>query len=366
MPCRSLASSKKTYAFTLVELLVVVAIIGVLIALLLPAVQAAREAARRMSCSNKLRQLGIAVHNYVDSYNSLPGYDFGPDSRDPDGWGIARYSTFVAILPYFEAGMISAELFEQDRDSTHPCHAIAVSDGTHGVIPILGRPISTLHCPSDPGKDLKARPVNWADLGASGDGTEASATCYQVSSGDTPFVWGVGSGRGPFKKQRWQGLESVTDGTSNTIMMSEHRISLNDSLHVLDANVVSVNMSGGNWFLDCLAEEGAGRMFSSTASIDRQIGRNWASAATNATSFCTVMPPNNPACTDGSTYGYYAGPTSYHSGGVQVLRCDSSVQFVSDTVDTGDLSQPTPTSGQSPYGVWGAMGSASGGEAKSI
>ncbi|MDR2762705.1 MAG: DUF1559 domain-containing protein [Planctomycetaceae bacterium] len=352
--------------FTLVELLVVIAIIGVLIALLLPAVQYAREAARRMSCSNKLRQLGIAVHVYHDANNSLPSYDFGPDNRDPSGWNLSKYSTFVALLPFIELDSVAEELRNEDNDPTNPYHNIAVSDGSNGKIPILNPTRSAFICPSDRGSNLKSREINYSDLDLSGDGADASATSYQVSSGDTPFGFIRHVGRGAFVSQEWLCLDNITDGTSNTIMMSEHRISLNVSRHVLDANVISAAMSSGAWFITCLAEEVGGRMYSDTASLDHQIGRNWASASTNATSFCTIMPPNSPACTDAVNYNYYAGPTSYHSGGVNVLRCDASVQFISDTVDYGDLNQQPPTSGQSPFGVWGAMGSRDGDETKSL
>jgi hypothetical protein len=209
-------------------------------------------------------------------------------------------------------------------------------------------------------------------MGLSGDGTGASATSYQVSSGDTPFTFYGESGRGPFIAQRKPEdaptLDQITDGTSNTVMMSEHRISLNDSIDVRDANVTDVPMSTGQWFIVALATEGTNKKYReeyvNAKKIDRQIGRNWASGASNATSFSTILPPNSPACSDGSDWNYYAGPTSYHTGGVLVLRGDASVQFVADTIDTGDLTQVPVESGASPYGVWGAMGSRDGGEAK--
>ena len=363
---------KTTRAFTLVELLVVIAIIGMLIALLLPAVQAARESARRMSCSNKLRQLGIAAHNHHDIHQSLPSYDYGPDTRNPFkdwGWDSTMYSTFVALLPFMEMNALADQFQEQDSDPSNPWHSVAISDvdtGSAGPNPILNPSMPALVCPSDPGLHWKS--IYWAEGDGieGGDGHRAASTSYMISSGDTAFIYGGHSGRGPFVSREWRGLENVTDGTSNTIMISEHRISENGSRSVLNTNIYSSNMSAGKWFDVCLAEEGPGREYSSTAWLDRQIGRNWAAATPHITSFSTIMPPNSPACSDATDWNYYGGPTSYHPGGVEVLRCDASVQFVSDTVDAGDLTQPPPTDGPSPYGVWGGMGSASGGESNSL
>jgi len=303
-------------------------------------------------------------------HQTLPSFDYGPDTRDPNGWGLAKYSTFVALLPFIEQSALAEQFHDQDTNPDDPLRKTPISDGSAGPNPILYQSMPMLVCPSDPGLNWKSRDINWFDMGASGDGLHAASTSYQVSSGDTAFTWvfpgAPGVGRGPFVSKEWLRLESITDGTSNTIMMSEHRISENSSNSVLDANVTSSNMSTGDWFIVCLSEEGPGREYYPGAIVDRQIGRNWASASSNATSFSTIMPPNSPACTDASTYNYFAGPTSYHPMGVYVLRCDSSVSFVADTIDTGDLMQAPPTSGQSPFGVWGAMGSRDGGEAKNL
>jgi len=369
-------------AFTLVELLVVIAIIGMLIALLLPAVQAAREAARRMTCSNKLRQLGIATHNHHDIHQTLPSYNYGPDTRNPQSWGMdmawPRYSTFVALLPFIELNARAEQFQEQDRDTSNPWHNMPISDENGGgPNPILNPSISALVCPSDPGLDWKSNDVSWDPGAVSGDGLHAASNSYMISSGDSAFFpvgpnsWQLRRciARGPFIATEWIGLESIPDGTSNTIMMSEHRISDDSSRSVLDTNVFSVNMPGNSGFQTCLSEEGPGREYYPDASIDRQIGRNWAAANAYSTSFSTIMPPNSSACsaaTRDHPYGYYGGPTSYHPVGVYVLRCDASVSFVSDTIDTGDLTQAPLTNGQSPFGVWGAMGSRDGGEAKSL
>ena len=368
--------SRNRRAFTLVELLVVIAIIGILIALLLPAVQAAREAARRMTCSNKLRQLGIATHNYHDAFKSLPGYDYGPDTRDPDGWGLAKYSTFVALLPFMEMSALFEQFQEQDRDSNNPWHEASISDvwsSPNGPNPILNPSMPMLVCPSDPGLHWKSIAWDEGDGTEGGDGHKAASTSYMISSGDAAFTWvfpgSPGAGRGPFVSKEWRGLESVKDGTSNTVMMSEHRISMHGSRNILDTNVYNYDFTAGDGFHACLAAEGPGKQYYPDAKLDRQIGRNWAAGVSYITSFSTIMPPNSPSCSAwgvGADYGYYAGPTGYHPAGVFVLQCDASVIFVSDTVDTGDLTQPPPRSGPSPFGVWGAMGSRDGGEAKTL
>ena len=379
--------SKKTHspqiqAFTLVELLVVIAIIGILISLLLPAVQAAREAARRMSCSNKLKQLGIAVHNYHDAHRSLPGYDFGPDNRDPYGYA-AKYSTFVALLPFIECNALYEDFRHQDTTPSHPYHYESVSmqwPERPDKNPIWTASMPALVCPSDPGLDWKANDSSWDGFG--GDGTGAASNSYAISSGDIPFnsfdsysppFPRKGIGRGPFAVLEWRRFENISDGTSNTILMSEHRISETHSRHALNANIFSKELSSGSadvtvdfnpWA--CLAAaDGPGRQYTVPDNeLDRNIGRNWAAASTHTTSFSTILPPNSPSCT--MRYQFLGGPTSYHPMGVHVLICDASVTFVSDTVETRDLTKPPVKSGPSPYGVWGAMGSAAGGEAKSL
>ena len=133
--------------FTLVELLVVIAIIGVMVGLLLPAVQAAREAARRMSCSNNMKQIGLAVHNYADSYKRFPaGYIADivgvQDSREQSLW-----SWGASLLPYIEQGA----LYDQLQPGRIKLHQHLT---TPAGLALLQTPISTYRCPSDTGPTL--------------------------------------------------------------------------------------------------------------------------------------------------------------------------------------------------------------------
>ncbi|MDR2440810.1 MAG: DUF1559 domain-containing protein, partial [Planctomycetaceae bacterium] len=133
------------FGFTLVELLVVIAIIGVLIALLLPAVQAAREAARRMQCANKLKQFGIAVHNYHDTYNALPAVQTGPYGPQRGNQNM-RMNGLVGILPFMEQNPLydricTTTIFTTDNwfdDFTH----------LYGA-PIITEQVMAFYCPSD-------------------------------------------------------------------------------------------------------------------------------------------------------------------------------------------------------------------------
>jgi len=381
-------------AFTLVELLVVIAIIGMLIALLLPAVQAAREAARRMQCSNNMRQLALAAHNYHDAHQSFPSavYDIGNGFFQNDNtW---RFNAFAALLPFMERGAQYNQF--ASSNAWAPWHANDAGEGARTRVP-------SFLCPSDGNRSGPGRSNNEARIS------------LQLSLGDSIRM--QGNRRGLFRWDgSWQasaaerdepgrvslrnrfiiplGIDSVQDGTSNTIFVSE--VALED--------LNTPNVRGGVWnsgaaiqipdftfngvnhhmFPDvarCMnqarSDADRTRLRASTGGIQRG-GRQFDRMQTYNT-FNTIMPPNSPACTHSShddRWGLYP-PQSHHPGGVNGGLVDGSVRFIQDSIDTNGLNgdnrgsnshpggHPAST-GPSPFGVWGALGSIDGGEAVTL
>ncbi|MFO1062677.1 MAG: DUF1559 domain-containing protein [Pirellulales bacterium] len=339
-------------AFTLVELLVVIAIIGILVGLLLPAVQQAREAARRMQCSNNLKQLGIALHTYHGAFREkLP---YGEFYDDPAGKGQPqRYSGYIGMLPYIEQG----PLFNQISAANF---ARVPWDGN--FVPFQQN-IPTLQCPSDANKIKNTTDIGWAN--------------YTFSRGDSTWdhnQWAGNGGRGMRGMFTGQGISrgfrDVTDGLSNSIAMSE-RTKAQSGLNVVDGGTV---LNVGNSFVQtnpalCTAQVAGNKRYVSTASIGYWACLRWPDGAPAFTGNTTVLGPNKASCTQGGwdgEDGIYE-PMSRHTGGVQCLFGDGAVRFIADAIDTGNTTLPPPDApGQpaaaSPYGAWGALGSVRGGD----
>jgi prepilin-type N-terminal cleavage/methylation domain-containing protein/prepilin-type processing-associated H-X9-DG protein len=362
----------KKSGFTLVELLVVIAIIGVLIALLLPAVQAAREAARRMQCSNHLKQLGLAMHNYHDTHEAFPAraHMYLPYAGDH------RANLWPSVAPFFEmAPLLLATCnsnITADRISNNP-----------NIPEMRGMIIGPLACPSD----------NWCFEAAA---DQIARSNYRVSTGDWPARFGgsasevsafdadPGSTNRGFvaaTKEVWNTFGSITDGSSNTIAVSERvgpaRVGMvKQGIYQGYTGVFSGEdlQNPG----ECLKTKGLeGQYITTGTKNDSQSGYNWLNGITAATTFATILPPNAPSCSVAYNARLMLTATSNHPGGVSVNFCDGSVRFVSETIDTGDLTRSpagtspgdtasgTPT-GASNYGVWGAIGTINGGENKSL
>ncbi|MGL4593808.1 MAG: DUF1559 domain-containing protein, partial [Thermoguttaceae bacterium] len=355
-----------------------IAIIGVLIALLLPAVQAAREASRRMSCVNKLKQLGLAMHNYHDTNMSLPSRCFGiagAGGGSAGGGNRQRYSVWIAMLPFIEQPALADKLAAQpnvhfgDNDNTRWGGASATDRDN----PWRTR-IELLLCPSD-------------NIGFDRGGLQASNYC--VSQGDwAGAAKNVSNGveadpqtRGIFGAMVWRDFSAITDGTSNTALISERAI-FNHREFILGSVVMNRTAAVANTPnfgpvnvhpADCMATRGTQGKYTPTTAVgslttSEDFGGRWYDGGPCANLFGTIMPPNAPSCYSSNATSndhLLGGPTSYHSGGVNLALGDGSARFVGDSVNYGTPTTALTmlkTSGPSDFGPWGALGSMSGDE----
>ncbi|EAQ81173.1 DUF1559 domain-containing protein [Blastopirellula marina] len=359
---------QKQRGFTLVELLVVIAIIGVLIALLLPAVQQAREAARRMQCTNNLKQLGLALHNYHDTYGSFVYRKGGTNSpsgeTDYDLSNFGRRSGFISLLPFLEQSALWDQIksggtnLPNTADHRNPEGPSGWQAGWAGWrdAPDL------LVCPSDAGVPDNSGAYNSYGF-VIGDRMDGATNEMNP--------------RGIFGRVRTTRFADIVDGSSNTLMMSERLCEAGmprDSAgHTTTANeiqyklAVAVGISGTKAAPNVCYTAISGKYIVAGTNIQGRWGTAYCDAQPMYVGITTILPPNGPACTDDSgTNGDRADvqipPNSEHPGGVNGLFADGSIHFIAETIDTGDLSVAQPASGPSNYGVWGALGSKAGGE----
>jgi len=339
---------KKVSGFTLIELLVVIAIIAVLIALLLPAVQAAREAARRAQCTNNLKQLGLAVHNYVSQNNVLPLQTMYPASADVS-WGWS-YGWPLALLPQIEQqSMFNAFNFNTGLFGNSPTPNFA-SLGNTTVAYIQ---IAALICPSDGTKKPPAAPYGTTNYvgNMGGPGVINAMTGTIVANGAFISGWGDSNNFGPI------GIEAVRDGTSNTALFSERLVGINGGptvrLDSVDAKRAIFNTpTGGAWKSGTTGAQlfvaGCRSLLGSTLSINSTAnGYVWCASYpwhVTVNDYTHFGPPNQPACQNPATENFgswltfvgpshSAPPNSNHPSGVNMAFTDGSVRFVKDTVN---------------------------------
>ncbi len=327
--------TRRRPAFTLVELLVVIAIIGILIALLLPAVQAAREAARRMSCTNNMKQLGLATHNFHDSHKKFP---VGWPRETCDDYpsipsSLFRWSVLASITPYIEQYAIYDSLNMEIPLFGHGGNTSIYGYGVHtDNQEAVAQMVDPFLCPSD-----KARVI-------------------EEGFGPTNYKWCRGSGHnlgsnsdadGVFTLETKIRFADITDGTTNTAMFSESTLGPGAESGVTEPSGQLTEDNAGEVVVIVASslDESACSVLGTTAAMNR--GGRWADSWVCYTSYDHWLPPNSEVPDCGWRSHVWHAARSRHPGGANVTLCDGSVRFVSETVDRA---------------TWQALGSRNGGE----
>lgn len=318
---------RKRFGFTLIELLVVIAIIAILVAILLPAVQQAREAARRSTCKNKLKQLGLAFHNYHDTAGMFPiGVSGSTVGTNPNTWGI---SWWARVLPYLELTS-TYDLIE--FEGTHPGWT-GSSTGSQNGARLSRKAMDIMVCPSSPlppqkdtggGHFLNTPHYIGVGGAANGDGFTNSGIHPDVAR--TGCCGNNTNGRVAFGGMllpiQAKATRDCTDGLTNQILLAEA------SDFGRDANDNPVDLQGTHgWLMGTprgainLTANYTERMFNLTFI---NYPPNWVKTPGNGT-------PNNNGI--GNNFGSNNGIYSPHPGGAHVVIGDGGVHFISDTID---------------------------------
>lgn len=317
-----MSPSSSRRGFTLVELLVVIAIIGILVALLLPAVQSAREAARRMQCQNHLKQLGLALHNYHDTQLSFPPSIVFDPGQNPESSDNFRANWIINCLPYIEQQSLY-DSFDMNQYISHANNRLA-----------RGTELAFMKCPSDPNTKVKFSGTS------SGEGDNWARGCYAANgvNGRMNFT-GEGSDWADLRKRGVMGcnvslsIGEIKDGTSNVALVGEVRAGFSDKDRRGVWAMGAAGSSGLFWHgFD--GDDNGPNFFSPSSPDDDDIEG------------CNQLPKelqkkNRMTCCDGCP-SWQATMRSMHEGGVYCVFADGSVHFISNFINTSGEWGTTP------------------------
>jgi prepilin-type N-terminal cleavage/methylation domain-containing protein len=327
-----LSKYRRSRGFTLIELLVVIAIIAVLIALLLPAVQQARESARRTECRNKLKQLGLALHNYMSSALVFPPGTVNPlgdDVNGKNGGGGAGIGGpwICMLLPYVDQAPLYANFAK--IVSERPEVVDWFGNGTYAATPIGNKHLPIMDCATHPfNQELMSNGTAMEDLARGNYAACYGRGGYGIAQTNQPSIGGV------FGNNSRISIAEITDGSSQTVMLSELKYRMPSSTGPSTADI------RGTW--------GYGSMGANIFST--QTGPN--AVAGDLIWGCRSLPAEGMPCTSTSngTTGVltaFAAARSHHIGGVHVCMADGAVRFISENIDLT---------------VWQSLGSRGGSE----
>jgi len=330
--------SSRRAGFTLVELLVVIAIIGILVALLLPAVQAAREAARRMSCGNNLKQYGLAIHNYHDVYKKIPTNQYHTVNGNTDVWSQNVVGWQASILPFAE----QQPLYDRINwlNNGLPVGVYSSLTGVTGGAAVHTVNVPYAKCPSDTSASNGWGDANIGNSWGSYTGSTGSQRMDSGGSGCAPYInptipapahydanqgdYGHANTTEPSHLSgmfgriliKQIGLESVLDGTSNTIMVGEVLIECHDH-----------SDGRGWWHFNQMNNAHA-----STSAPINTMDTCWATKKKKTA--CPLWSPSNRGLqVTPDTWNLSWGFRSRHSGGAQFVFADGSTHFLTETIN---------------------------------
>jgi type II secretory pathway pseudopilin PulG len=411
-----MASTRRS-GFTIREVLILMAAFAILAALFLPNVRNASEAARRMSCSSNIRNIGLAALNYESTYRVLPGAGCGIYlANESEGWeriptgSEGAWSGFSALAPYLEASALYDQIvsgydsravnakgsscgpwgFDFRQPSKRPIDYIDPREPMY--LPARTQ-FLLMRCPSDPSRSSASAGNALARTNYAfcfGDAIRGVNTIEYEK--DAVSINDVSHSRGAFCLGLQYPLAAILDGTSNTIAFGEIATPEKDTHDVAkpykDARFQGMVTTSVPWEPDPLkgmsiaacASTVRGNRYTGTVSLHAFRGVGWLDGRIAFTGFNTILPPNSPSCAPSGigneSEGGIFSASGYHLFGAHVVMLDCAVRFITDDIDSGKPDADAPGRFQidnewhqtenwlmpSPFGVWGALGTRSAGE----